>query len=473
MTKLKFLLVFLCCFGLKTYAQVSYSLEDCIGLAIQNDYDLKNQNSQVQISERIYRQSKLEKYPSLSTGFSHGLNLGRSIDPFSNQIADGMLNFAQFGLSSEVTLFDGKITKNTSRLRRGNKAISELESENFKLELRKDVTLAYLEVILKQELLMLKKEQKELVQIQLDRIALMDITEEKIDSVSIDAIAQLENENYQIIQAGSDLEIARIRLLALMNLRSDTDFVLEAPLVANALESSMDNRGDNILNLSFLKQKELEIQQSSLNLSIKEGARKPHVFFNGGLYSVYSSEADTKINVLDSNPMEFLQESQTEFVQIENENIPLNRLVSQPNVEEVKVGYFSQLFSNYGLSFSLNFQYPIYDRHSRNTGIQVAKIEKIIAQNDFKKVQSQIQNELTEIKTLIYSSEDKYLQALKQEDAQAKAFGLSEKRFEEGLMTFAEFNQAKISLENAKLNILQNRYTHYFYNLIYGYYTGK
>ena len=43
-----------------------------------------------------------------------------------------MLNSARFGLSSELTLFDGKITKNTSRLKRGNKAITELESENLK-----------------------------------------------------------------------------------------------------------------------------------------------------------------------------------------------------------------------------------------------------------------------------------------------------------------------------------------------------
>ena len=194
---------------------------------------------------------------------------------------------------------------------------------------------------------------------------------------------------------------------------------------------------------------------------------------DGGLYSIYSSQANTKINVLDSEPMEFLQESQTEFVKIENQNIPLNRLVSQANTEEVKFGYFSQLFSNSGLSFSLNFQYPIYDKQARTTDIQVAKIEKMIAQNDLMRTQSQVQNELTEIKTSIYSSEDQYFQALKQEEAQAKAFEMSKARFEKGLIDFSQFNQAKINLENAKSNILQNRYTHYFYNLIYAYYTGK
>ena len=77
---------------------------------------------------------------------------------------------------------------------------------------------------------------------------------------STDVRAQLENERYYIVQANSELTMARNRLLALMNLRSDTELVLEEPLVPNSVSSLIDNRGDNILNLSYLKQKELQIQ---------------------------------------------------------------------------------------------------------------------------------------------------------------------------------------------------------------------
>lgn len=378
------------------------------------------------------------------------------------------------GLSSVVTLYDGKVNKNTARLNKSIRAISELESENIKLQLKKDVTLAYLELVLKQEILKLRKQQKQIVQLQVDRNAQMAKFGQEARGIAIDLEAQIQNENYNITLAESELEMARIRLLALMNLRNDTELTLEEPVVSDALKSSIDSRrGENILKISYLRQKELEIQQANLKLQIREGAKKPSLFFNGGLFSNYSSQANTKIKLLDDESIPFLEESQTEFIQFNDQAFPLNRIVTQPNIEEVKFGYFSQLFSNYGLSFSLNFQYPLYDKQVRNTDIQVAKIEKMMAQNDFNKMQSQIRNELTEIKTWIYTSEDKYLQALKQEEAQSKAFELSKMRFEEGLINFAEFNQAKLNLENAKSNILQNKYTHYFYNLIYGYYTGK
>ncbi|WP_341226074.1 TolC family protein [uncultured Arcticibacterium sp.] len=471
--KYNLLLFVLCSLGFSAHAQEKYSLEDCINIAMQNDYDLKNKNSEIQISERVYRQSKSEKYPSLTTGFSQGLHLGRNIDPYSNHFVDQTFNSARLALSSEFTLFDGKVTKNTSRLKRENKAINELELESLSLELKKIVTLAYLELILKQQTLALKYEQKDILQIQLDRIALLDSTQAELDSISTDVIAQLENEKYYIVQEKAGLTVARNRLLALMNLRTDTEIDVEEPLVPNLLSSGIDNRQDHILKLSYLRQKELEIQRSNLNLLIKKGAKKPYLSLNGGLNSIYSSLVNTKINTLDGEPLEFLQESRSEFVQIDGQNIPLNRLVIQPKTEEVKFGYFSQLFSNSGLSFALNFSYPIYDKQSRNTEIQVAKIEKIMAQNDLMRTQSEVQAELTEIKSSIYSSEDQYLQALKQEETQSKAFDLSLRRFEKGLISFSEFNQAKINLERAKSNILQNRYTRYFYNLIYRYYTGK
>lgn len=399
--------------------QESYTLEDCIEIAIQNNYDLKNQTSQIQISDKVYRQSLLEKYPSLSSDFSQGFNLGRSIDPFSNQYVTKPINSANLGLSSVVTLYDGKVNKNTTRLNKSIRAISELESENIKLQLKKDVTLAYLELVLKQEILKLRKQQKQIVQLQVDRNAQMAKFGQEARGIAVDLEAQIQNENYNITLAESELEMARIRLLALMNLRNDTELTLEEPVVSDALKSSIDSRrGENILKISYLRQKELEIQQANLKLQIREGAKKPSLFFNGGLFSNYSSQANTKIKLLDDESIQFLEESQTEFIQFNGQAFPLNRIVTQPNIEEVKFGYFSQLFSNYGLSFSLNFQYPLYDKQVRNTDIQVAKIEKMMAQNDFNKMQSQIRNELTEIKTWIYTSEDKYLQALKQEEAQ-------------------------------------------------------
>ena len=129
-----------------------------------------------------------------------------------------------------------------------------------------------------------------------------------------------------------------------------------------------------------------------------------------------------------------------------------------------------QLFSNAGLSLSLGLSYPIYDKNQRNTQIQLAKINKMIAQTSYNQTQTRLSNELTEIKTWISTSMAQYNQAVKQTAAQQKAFELARLRFEEGMINFASFNQAKLSLEAAKLNVIQNKYTHYFYNLLYGYY---
>ena len=149
-------------------------------------------------------------------------------------------------------------------------------------------------------------------------------------------------------------------------------------------------------------------------------------------------------------------------------------MVSQvPKTEEVRFGYLSQLFSNIGLGLKLNLEYPILDKNYRNTQIQISKIEKQIAQSELQKAETEVKNDLLQIKTQLENSKKLYLQAQKYESAQNEAFKLSKERFEEGMNSFVEYNQTKLSLEAAKSNVIRNKYTHYFYNLVYKYYTGN
>ena len=469
MLKGKFLLLF-CGILMQfahSFAQKALSLENCIDMALNNNQDYKNLSLQTKIANVKVEQSQLEKYPSLSSDFSQGFNLGRNIDPFSNQFVTKPINSANVGFSSNATLYNGGQIKNTTKLNQLEKSVVQLEAEKSKIEIKKSVALAYLEVVLKKEILRIKKEQKAIVEEQIKRANALSELGNEAAANKIDLNAQLENEVYQIVEADGNLKLAKLNLSQLLNQKDLVDFEVQEP--SNITMTNL-NLTTNIVGVPHLKQKQLEINQADINLLLKESQKKPSIFLNGGLFSNFSSEAPPRFKNLGGTPKQEILESPNQFVSIENIKFPVSEVRTIPNVKESNFGYFNQLFSNFGLGLKVNFQYPIYDKGLRNSQIQSQKIEKLIAQNNYQKAEQEISNELKEYKTYIEISKSKFSQAQNQEKAQQKAFELAKMRFEEGIIRFAEFNLAKINLESSRSNVLQNKFNFYYYTLVYKYF---
>jgi outer membrane protein len=469
MLKGKIVILFICMavpFS-STFAQKALSLENCIEIALTNNQDYKNLSLQTKIAAIKTEQSQLEKYPSLSSDFSQGFNLGRNVDPFSNQFVTRPINSANLGFSSSTTLYNGGQIRNTTKLHQLEKDISQAESEKNKIEIKKSVALAYLEVVLKKEILRIKKEQKTIIDEQIKRSNSLSELGNEATANKIDLNAQLENEIYQIIDAEANLKFAKLKLSQILNQKDLQDFEVQEPLNITIASQTLSN---NIVGIAHLKQKQLEINQANLNLILKQSQKKPVVFLNGGLFSNFSSEAPSRFKDLGGTPKQEISQVPNQFVKINNQTYPINEVIVIPNLKESNFGYFNQLFSNLGLGLKVNFQYPIYDKGLRNSRIQAQRIEKMMAQNNYIKAEQAISNELKEYKMYIDLAKDKYTQAQNQEKAQTKAFELAKMRFEEGMTRLAEFNQSKINLESAKSNVIQNKFAYYYYTLVYKYF---
>ena len=454
-------------FSTKLNAQKALSLENCIDMALNNNQDYKNLSLRTKQTNIKTEQSELEKYPSLTSDFSQGFNLGRNIDPFSNQFVTKPINSANLSFSSNTTLYKAGQLKNNIRLNEMESSISSLESEKTKIEIKKTIALAYLDVVLKKEILKLKREQKSIIDALLTRNENLKSLGNESGASKIDLLAQLENENYQIVDAESNLKVSKIKLLQLLNQKDLQDIEVSEP---SSITLVNPNFNQNLVGIAHLKQKQLEINYSDLKLTLKESEKKPFVYLTSGLFSNFSSEAPSRFKDLGGTPKQIVEQIPNQFVTVSDKQFPVNKVSLVPNIKETNFGYFNQLFSNLGLGLRLNFQYPIYDKGLRNSQIQSQKIEKMIAQNNYSKAEQSISNELREYKTYIEISKNKFTQAQNQEKAQAKAFELAKMKFEEGMIHLTEFNQVKFNLESAKSNVLQNKFTYYYYTLVYKYF---
>ncbi|MGZ5135328.1 MAG: TolC family protein, partial [Flavitalea sp.] len=83
------------------------TLKQAVETGIQNNLDVKQSDLQMQTAAVNWRQSKANIFPSLEGFANHGINQGRSIDPFTNAFVNQSVNYAGYGLNTSVILFNG------------------------------------------------------------------------------------------------------------------------------------------------------------------------------------------------------------------------------------------------------------------------------------------------------------------------------------------------------------------------------
>ncbi|MDE3144785.1 MAG: TolC family protein, partial [Bacteroidota bacterium] len=72
-----------CSINAQDTLQHKYTLQQCVDLAIQNNLDIKNAEYRMQSNDVNAQQAKAIAIPSLSANITHGINQGKSINPYT------------------------------------------------------------------------------------------------------------------------------------------------------------------------------------------------------------------------------------------------------------------------------------------------------------------------------------------------------------------------------------------------------
>src|SRR5690606_27965618 len=109
------------------HTQESYTLEKCLDIAFENNFDLKGVKLRAETSKVNLNQSWGDIMPNLNGNYNLGINNGRSIDPFTNGYINQQLTFSNAGLSAGLPIFNGFRLKNTIKQSYLNLKASEME----------------------------------------------------------------------------------------------------------------------------------------------------------------------------------------------------------------------------------------------------------------------------------------------------------------------------------------------------------
>jgi outer membrane protein len=249
----------------------TYSLQQCIDSALKNNIPVKQSGLDMETARVNWSQSKSNLLPNLGMEVSHGLNTGRSIDPFTNTYVNQSVSRGSYGANSDVVLFNGGSLKNRVKENATAYEASRMEWQQSKDNLVLNVLLAYLTVLNNEDQMKVAYQQAATTQATLDRLQVLNNQGAIKPSDLSDLKGQLMNDQLGILSAKNQLELSKLLLSQWMNRPYDSAMRLQR-MSAEDLIAGYGQTAEEIYQSSlqqFSLVKAVELRSKSSEYSVK------------------------------------------------------------------------------------------------------------------------------------------------------------------------------------------------------------
>lgn len=242
----------------------TYTLQDCINLAKDNNPDYRVIKQRISLSKSALKSANGTYYPALDFSASFNrqlLNNGAKTMNIMGQVIElpgSEPNSFYTGIGVNYSLFDGFNRSNNYKVAELNVQSSDLNLKAFENQLVNNVNRAFVEVIKKQEEIKIQNENLALGKAQLEEIkAKFAAGAIHIGLVSSQE-SELANREFAIVQAENDINNSKLNLLNLLGLPLNTEITLsDDGLKLSTTSAEMKAILDEYSNIEKLYEKAL------------------------------------------------------------------------------------------------------------------------------------------------------------------------------------------------------------------------
>ena len=459
--------VFNCKLNAQDTLQHTYSLQQCVDIAIQNNPDVKNAEFKMQSNNVSTQQAKANAYPGLSGNITHGINQGRSINPYTNSYLDQQINTAQYSLNAGVVLWNGESIQNNIKQNNLNYEAGKKDVEQTKNDLTINVILAYLQVLSYRDQLQLAVQQAAVTRKQVERLDLLNKDGAIAPSTLYDQKGQLGNDELNIISSKNAVETAKITLVQLMNIPYASDMQLEQinkdVVKYNVTLDEIYTQASQ--KLALVKAAELRNKSAAVSVAVAKGQLLPTLSLNGSLGTNYSNAATT------------LQYINTSDVATNNyvliNNVKANVYAQQDNYNNEKIPYGSQWKNNFNSYVGLEVQIPIFNAAKLRSQVKLATINEQQINIQSQTINIHLRQSIDQAYINMNTAYERFQMLNQQVKDYTESFRAATIKFEAGAITSVDYIIAKNNVDRANINLIASKYDYILKTRILDYYMGK
>lgn len=409
---------------LVTTAQKPWTLQQCVDTALTNNRNVKQQALNQKNKEIAYDQARKNLLPNLNASANQSWNFGRSLT-VDNTYQSTNSSQSSFGISSNLTLFDGLKMMYNIDARKADMYASEADLEKIKKDITTSVAAGFLQILLNKELLQIATDQLELTKTQTEQRKALVNAGKMAEGEIYDLLAQESKEELSRLQAENTLKLSLLDLAQFMELDHFENLDVVAP----------DNLSESDLQLLTAE-------------SVLESALTHRPEIKGAEYRLKSSEFDVLTTKADYYPSLSLG-AQYGSGYYKLSNLPNN-------------DFGKQISDNMSAIIGLSLRIPIFNKfdvrnrvHSAELAVQSSKLSVDNARLELKKsIQQAYYNAL--------GAKSRWDAAQKSEIASREAYRFTNQKYEAGRATVYELYQSKANLTQVLSEKAQAKYEYFF-----------
>nr|WP_294995888.1 TolC family protein [uncultured Sediminibacterium sp.] len=445
------------------------SLRTCIETAIAYNLQVRQTAYQLATDKTNLQQAKASRLPTLNGNISHGINQGRSIDPFTNSYVNSEITQANYGINSSITLWNGSAINNSIKQNQLNVQASEMSWQQEKDNVTINIILAYLQVLSSKEQLGIAEKQVAVTKGQVDRLQILNNSGAIAPATLYDMQGQLGSDQLSLLSTKNSLETAKITLAQLMNQPYSPDMELE-PLDLTTATQLYEANAEQVFQtasqqLAMIKAAQLRHESARKAVSGARALLLPTLSLNGGLGTNYSSVASRQL-LLGTTDV-----ATSQYVTINNTKVPV--FAPQSSFSSQKIGYGDQWKNNFNSSISINLQIPILNRMQGKTRIRQAIINEQRTAFESESIKTQVHRAVDQAYVNLNTSFERYKTLEKQVADFTASFKVAEVRFNAGVNTVVEYMLAKNNIDRTNANFIAAKYDYILRMKLLDFYQGK
>ena len=402
-----------------------WSLKDCIDYALANNISLQKTQLTKASAQEDYLQSKAALLPSLNASTNQSVNYtpwvasGISSDGFSRASIDKVYYNGTYSVAGNYTIWNGNKNKNQVKLNKLVAEAAELDSATQAVKLQEQIATLYVQILYSTEAIKVNQESyasslqneergKEMVKIgKMSQADLAQLT------------AQRAQDEFNIVQAESNVKNYKRQLKELLQITSDEAFDINVPNTTDAMAldaipalngvyaAALENRPE-------FKTFQNQLAQNDLTIQIAKAGKLPIISANAGV-----STSSTSMN---------------------------------------NKAWGTQLKTNFNMGGGISVSVPLFDNRSTKTQVNKALIQRESIQLDLKNQQTQLYSTIENYWLQASTNQSQFKAAKVSTESAQTSYNLLSEQFKLGLKNIVELRTGKDNLLKAKQNELQAKY---------------
>lgn len=424
-----------------SHAQDSWSLQDCIDYALQNNIQIqKNRISEDQGDVALW-QYKGALFPSLS--FNTNQSMGyRPFEENTAIVQNGQVTNTtnkvtyqgSYGLNANWTVWNGGINHKNIESQELQNEIAKLNTQQSELSIQEQIAQLYVQIMYTKEAKKVNEKLLETAQSQYDRGKEMLNQGQMAKADLIQLEAQLSSAKYAVVNSETQLANFIRQLKSLLELDLNTQFDVSGNIptedqVLAMIPSAQEAYAKALETRPEIKSAQLSMDAASLELDIAKRGFYPTVGISASLGDSHYSAS--------------------------------------------KESTGKQMKTNLNMSAGLTVSVPIFDNRRNQSNVKNAKLQQANSRLNFQDTKNTLSSTIEQYWINANSNQQNYISAKTRVKSQEASYELLNEQFQNGLKNTVEVLQGRDNVISAEQDMLQSKYTTLLNIQLLKFYTGE